>query len=278
MWEGIRASSFVHADETGWRQNGQNGSQWSFSTPDTRAFVYAQSRSHGMPEGVLAGFRGVLVSDFYSGYHYYPGLHQRCWVHLLRDLHDLQDKYPTEGVQAFVAAVRKVYDAANGFQSADRRARRAARLEFQARLLEIALPYKEIGLPQSVLAGRRVQFEAELYPFVEYPEVPSHNHAAERALRPRVIARKIRGGSRSPTGSATMAVLASLFETWRLRGEETLEACCQMLMTARPVATPEPPEPLHSDKPELLRGEGCVDRRRACVPYLTPRRVVNGNA
>jgi hypothetical protein len=85
-----------------------------------------------------------------------------------------------------------------------------------------------------------VQFEAELFTFVEHPEVPSHNNAAERAVRPRVIARKISGGSRSPTGSTTMAGLASLFETWRLRGEDTLEACRQMLMTARPVATPEP--------------------------------------
>jgi hypothetical protein len=140
LWEGIRAASFVHADETGWRQNGQNGYLWSFSTPDTRAFVYEKSRSHEVPERALAGFRGVLVSDFYSGYHYYPGLHQRCWVPLLRDLHELEDKHPTEGVKAFVAAVRKVYDAARAFQSAERRERMAARLEFQARLLEVAVP------------------------------------------------------------------------------------------------------------------------------------------
>jgi hypothetical protein len=90
-----------------------------------------------------------------------------------------------------------------------------------------------------VLAGRIVQFEAELFTFVEHPEVPSQNNAAERAVRPRVIARKISGGSRSPTGSKTMAVLASLFETWRLRGENALEACRKMLMATRPVARPE---------------------------------------
>jgi hypothetical protein len=160
-------------------------------------------------------------------------------VHLLRDLHELQQKHPTQGVAEFVQAVGKVYDAAKAFQSPNRRVRMGARLDFQARLLEVARPYKDAGLPQSVLAARRVQFESELFTFVESPEDPSENNAAERALRPRVIARKISGGSRSPTGSATMAVLASLFETWRLRGEDALEACRQMLEAARPVAALE---------------------------------------
>ena len=33
----IRASPVVHADETGWRQNGNNGYVWTFSTPTERA-------------------------------------------------------------------------------------------------------------------------------------------------------------------------------------------------------------------------------------------------
>ena len=100
----------------------------------------------------------------------------------------------------------------------------------------VALPYKDACLPQSGLAARMVALESELFTFVEHPEVPSENNAAERAVRRRVIARKISGGSRWPTGSETMAVLASLFEAWRLRGEDALEACRQMLMTAKSAA------------------------------------------
>ena len=33
IWTCIRASPVVHADETGWRQNGNNGYVWTFSTP-----------------------------------------------------------------------------------------------------------------------------------------------------------------------------------------------------------------------------------------------------
>jgi hypothetical protein len=33
------------------------------------------------------------VSDFACGYNRHPCQHQRCWVHLLRDLHDLREWY-----------------------------------------------------------------------------------------------------------------------------------------------------------------------------------------
>ncbi len=36
-------------------------------------------------------FGGVLGSDFYAGYNIHQGLHQRCWVHFLRDGHELKD-------------------------------------------------------------------------------------------------------------------------------------------------------------------------------------------
>lgn len=229
----LTSSPYVHADETGWREAGQNGYLWSFSTASIRFFVYDRSRSHDVPERVLKDFAGVLISDFYTGYHYYLGLHQRCWVHLLRDVRELKRKAPTEGVLAWAKQLRDIYDRAKAFSSACPKRRQAARLSFQAELLELAVPYLDACLPQSVLCQRLVQFEAELFTFVEYPQVPSENNAAERSVRPRVIARKISGGTRSAEGSKTMAVLASLFETWRLRGENALEACRQMLIASQ---------------------------------------------
>ncbi len=238
--DSIRTSPYVHADETGWREDGQNGYIWSFSTPCVRYFVYDKSRGHQVPESVLgADFRGVLVSDFYSGYNYYLGPHQRCWVHLLRDVHELKQKYPLVGVLEWAAKLRDIYERAKAFSSECPKARCAARLAFQAEVLELAMPYVEACLPQSVLAKRLVAFEAELFTFVEHPAVPSQNNAAERSVRPRVIARKISGGTRSSAGSTTMAVLSSLFETWRLLGKNALEACRDMLIgSQQPMVEP----------------------------------------
>ena len=41
-------------------------------------------------------FAGVLVSDFYAAYHHYDGPKQRCWAHLLRDIHDQRVLYPDD--------------------------------------------------------------------------------------------------------------------------------------------------------------------------------------
>ena len=61
-----------------------------------------------------ADWRGWLVTDFYAAYNLIPGHHQRCWVHLLRDRHDLKQAQGTNPeVVQWVTDVRKLYDAAH---------------------------------------------------------------------------------------------------------------------------------------------------------------------
>ena len=92
--ERIRGSPVVHADETGWREDGANGYAWTFSTPTERYFLRRGRHKEVVDEVLDESFSGVLVSDFYAAYHHYPGLKQRCWVHLLRDIHDPEDPLP----------------------------------------------------------------------------------------------------------------------------------------------------------------------------------------
>ncbi len=91
--ERIRGSPVVHAEETGWRQDGVNGYVWTFSTPTGRYFLRRRRNKEVVDEVLDESFSGVLVSDFYAACHHYPGLRQRCWVHLLRDIHDLKSLY-----------------------------------------------------------------------------------------------------------------------------------------------------------------------------------------
>ena len=90
----VRASPVVHADETGWRQNGNNGYVWTFSTPTERSFLRRGRGKAVVDEALGESFSGVLVSDCYAAYHHYDGPKQRCWAHLLRDIHDLRILYP----------------------------------------------------------------------------------------------------------------------------------------------------------------------------------------
>ena len=53
----------------------------------------------------------------------------------------------------------------------------------------IALYVKDEKSTQHVLSKRMEKYMDELFTFVEYPGCPSENNAAERAIRPAVIAR-----------------------------------------------------------------------------------------
>ena len=117
----IRSSPVVYGDETGWREDGRNGYLWSFSTPEVRYFLRRGSRGSKVVEEVLGDeFEGVLVSDFYGAYNVHQGLHQRCWTHLLRDIHQLKEKYPGhQGLAQWAQQVREVYDHAQAYPGPD---------------------------------------------------------------------------------------------------------------------------------------------------------------
>ena len=234
LLEDIRGSPVVNADETGWREDGVNGYIWSFSTPRVRYFVYRHSRSGQVAKEVLGElFEGVVVSDFYCGYSVLLTRHQRCWAHFYRDLKKLVEAYPSDvSVGGWVDKVLSIYKQAKDFSSDEEQSRVRQREIFEQAALDVARPYFKSDKPQRILAERIEKFLPELFVFVEDPRVPSENNAAERAVRPCVIARKVSGGTRSAKGSATKAVLMSLFGTWLVRGQDTMQMCRQMLISA----------------------------------------------
>ena len=73
------------------------------------------------------------------------------------------------------------------------------------------------------------------------PAVPPTNNAAERALRPLVIARKISGGTRSLNGSHTRMMLQSVVATWDLRGLDPLSEMLALLRAPRTPLVELPP-------------------------------------
>ena len=229
--ERIRGSPVVHADETGWREDGANGYVWTFSTPTGRYFLRRGRHKEVVDEVLDESFSGVLVSDFYAAYHHYPGLKQHCWVHLLRDIHDLKSLYPKDRQLArWAAAVQDIYSAAKSFAHPQARQRRLAQGRLGRKLLACCRPYcQEPTAVQGKLCRHIETFIKELFVFVADPAVPSDNNAAERSLRPLVVSRKISGGTRSKQGTDTKMTLASLFGTWRAQGLNPFIACRQLL-------------------------------------------------
>ena len=207
MLEQVRASPVVQGDETGWRQDGSNGYVWTFSTPSERYFL-RRGRDKGVVDEVLdSSFSGVLVSDFYAAYNHYPGLKQRCWAHLLRDIHDLKGLYPED---AGLAVGRGGSPGLHGFGPSPSPARPSHPAMLEEKLM--------------VLARLKIPWRFNL---------PAHGTVHQgtvclrvgpsRALRlaepaALVTSRKISGGTRSGQGTDSKMTLASLFGTWRARG------------------------------------------------------------
>lgn len=244
LLEKVRGSPVLHADETGCREDGVNGYIWSFSSPDVRYYTYRHSRGKVAAQDVLGDeFTGTLIADFYAAYNFYDGPKQRCWVHLCRDLKALVEKNPDlPEVVSWVEAVIEVYRRAKDSTKVEHTELERSRLKagFEFELLAVAKPC--IGAktkPQRVLAERMGNFIAELFTFVGDPAVPPDNNAAERAVRPAVVQRKISGGTRSARGSRTSSVLRSLFETWSVQQRNAIDACREMITNH--AATPTAP-------------------------------------
>lgn len=218
----IRASPVVHADETGWRITGRSHWLWAFVTDRLAAYTVDRSRGSGVPQRVL-GWRypGVVVSDFHSAYNGLDSLQQRCWVHLLRELHRVGQRDASAAYRAARRRLRRIF--------ADARRLVAARpgvatTVFQRRRAALAhrlwawsqTPYATVGLRR--LARRVARHHAQLLTFVDVPGVAPDNNHAERWIRPHVILRNRSYQSRSGRGAATHATLMSLVQTLTLQG------------------------------------------------------------
>ena len=178
--ERIRSSPVVHADETGWRENGRNGYVWTFSTPTERFFLRRGRGGEVVDEVLGESFEGILVSDFYAAYHHYPGLKQRCWAHLLRDIHALKALYPEDAVLArWAHGAQRLYAKAGEWAAGGRPSR--GQLALEERLLALCLPFLEDPLAVQAKLCRRIERHIkELFVRVD-PETPSECRRTEPA-------------------------------------------------------------------------------------------------
>lgn len=244
LLEQIRASESIHADETGGRQNGVNGYFWSFSTDKVHYLMYRKSRGKQVVEEVVGTdsekFNGVLTTDFYAAYNTYAGFHQRCWVHYLRDIHELRKEHKNHPpLNKWAKQIKQIYEEAKAYSGPDpnlpiglqAEERLKKQREFEERLKAVCMPYVKKDIPMSTLAARAITFLPELFVFISFPSVKPDNNAAERIIRHTVVARKISGGTKTAKGSETKAILTSLFDSWQLQSLNPFQQC-RLLLTS----------------------------------------------
>jgi transposase len=244
LLEQARGSPVLHMDETGWREDGENGYIWEVATAGPnplRIYAYDHSRAGAVVTRLLGrageenSFKGVLISDFYGGYNEYAGVHQRCWVHLLRDLRELKQQHAAQAeVVRWAEEVRGLYDVGKEFAAALPQPSAAARASKYGQLCRELERlgrqfHKEEGHPCQTLAKRLLRHKEEMFQYVRLAGVAADNNLAERGIRPLVVSRKISGGSRSAAGTEAHMKLASLIGTWLARGQNPFEEMVKLL-------------------------------------------------
>ena len=241
--ERVRASRIVHGDETVWREEGQNGYVWCFCTPaGERYYEYDRSRGGAVAKRILGSeFKGTLVSDFYAAYNDFPGEHQRCWAHLLRDLHELKEEHKhseyNQEVLGWATELRELYDTAqdalSGPSPPTEEQRECLYVQSVEATAELGRRYANAkehrAHPCHTLAKRLLLHLDALFQFVLQSGLSADNNLAERCVRPVVVMRKVSGGTQSERGSRTRMTLASLFGTWRAKGLNPFNECLFLL-------------------------------------------------
>jgi transposase len=227
--EAYRTAPVTHADETGWRNDGQNGYAWLFCTITLSIFLFKNTRSSSVPKGIFGseGLPGVLVVDRYNGYNKLPLKIQYCYAHLLRDVEKLaKDSPDDEEVARFTGALIPLMAQAMHLASqriSDEEYYRQAR-ELKEKIMAVCRsPAHHLGI--RALQDIFTIHEDRLFHWVTDRRVPADNNRAERDLRPTVIARKVSFGSSSDAGAETRSVLMSVLHTLnKRRVEQSLES------------------------------------------------------
>lgn len=226
--EQYRLAIVKHADETGWRIDGQNGYVWLFCTSKVSLFCFEETRSARVPRNIFGQeeLPGVLVVDRYSAYSKIKVQIQYCYAHLLREVEKLEKDFPdNEEVKCFVSVLAPLLSEAMHL-----RGQPILGEEYYLRAREIQQKIIETNRsPAQHLGIRAIQDifnsnEDRLYHWVNNREVPPDNNRAERELRPTVIARKVSFGTSSDAGSKTRSILMSVLHTLnKCKGNQSLE-------------------------------------------------------
>src|SRR5207344_557739 len=90
----VHEQRIAHLDETSWRQGDKRAWLWVAVTSWVTVFVVRMSRGGPIARELLGEtFAGILVTDRYSAYNWYPvRWRQVCWAHLLRDFTAMRDR------------------------------------------------------------------------------------------------------------------------------------------------------------------------------------------
>ena len=233
----LKRGSFIHADETGWRIDGNNRWLWKFSNKKVSLSHIDESRGQKVVEKILGNeYGGILISDFLSAYNKISAKNkQRCLVHILRDLKKVKEYWhDDQEVLRYIERLKKIFEDAIALQS-DYKDKHwgdvyyARRTALENSLKDFAFPNPNKRILKR-FAKRLERHRGELLTFLYEKDIDYHNNHAEQQIRPDVIFRKITFGNRSANGAQYHSVIMSILQTAKLNGIDPISTFKDILL------------------------------------------------
>jgi predicted RecB family nuclease len=222
----IVSGKLIHADETKAKVKGRDGYVWVFTSLEEVAFVYRGTREAEFVHEMLKPFKGVLVSDYFSGYDSIPCVQQKCLIHLMRDINEDLRKHPfsqemRQIAEAFACLLRPMIATVDrfGLKARHLRKHRPAVEKFFCAL-------EKRDYQTEVAVAYRKRFEKnrnKLFTFLDCDGVPWNNNNAEHAIKAFARLRRSMGGTSTVKGMEDYLVLLSISETCKAKGADTLD-------------------------------------------------------
>jgi predicted RecB family nuclease len=222
----IVTGQLVHVDETPIVTKGKRVYVWVFCNFSEVVYAYSESREAKFMQDILAGFKGVLVSDFYAAYDSLDCPQQKCLIHLIRDLNDEMLKHPYDDelrriVQQFGELLRLIVATVDRFGLKKRFLNR--------HFAEVQKFYKWLSkCPRqseaAVKCAERLERNREkLFTFLRHDGVPWNNNNAEHAMKGFAALREVIEGMTTANGIQEYLVLLSIAETCKYKGIDFLQ-------------------------------------------------------
>jgi transposase len=226
----VHEQAVAHLDETSWCQGGKRAWLWVAVTSWVTVFLVRMSRGGSVARELLGEtFAGILVTDRYSAYNWYPVRgRQVCWAHLLRDFAAIRDRggRSEELGEALLTQAHPMFTwwhrvREGTLQRSTFRAYMTPLRREIDRLLEAG---RRCGVPKTEGMCRDIlKRRAALWTFVQVDGVEPTNNTAQRAIRPGVLWRKGSCGTQSAAGSRFVESLLTVVTTLKQQQRNVLE-------------------------------------------------------
>jgi hypothetical protein len=215
--ERILQEPVIHVDETNVRmRKEQQGYVWVLTSFDKVYNFYRSSREAAFLHELLGPFKGILISDFYSGYDSLPCGQQKCLVHLIRDIDDDVLRHPFDTELKLLAGnlgrlLRAIVATIDRFGLKKRHLRKHKKAA--NRFLQAVGNAQYSSKVASKYQTRFQKSSTKLFTFLDHDGVPWNNNNAEHAIKRFVKYRRDADGRFSETTLSEYLTIASVFET-----------------------------------------------------------------